>query len=168
MKYFNLNLCFSVALLLTVGCNYNEAIYKNYKNHIGETSFKSDIDDSNFKFCDSTKIVHSRSKISYKGGTKALEDEIESKFRLDKKNKKFTGYIFLRFAVNCNNETGRYRWQVFDEDFNKISFPTELKKDIIKIMKDLKGWESVNNEGVFYDGYTFIVIKIVNGKFIKS
>ncbi|RKE92009.1 hypothetical protein [Ichthyenterobacterium magnum] len=157
-------------MLVTFLFNCNETIEtkKEYKNQIGDTSFNPNLDNPKFKFCDSTKVLHNRSRISYTGGERALESELLKRFKFKPEYKSFNGYFIIRFAVNCKNETGRFRMQILDSNFSLTECPKELEEHILAITKELKHWNHAVLEGKDYDCYRFISIKLINGKVQKS
>ncbi|MEM1001817.1 MAG: hypothetical protein AAGH46_04125, partial [Bacteroidota bacterium] len=121
-------------------------------------------DDVNFKFCDSSKVLHKRALIKYTDGETALEKEILEKYQYKQMYSEFSGYFIIRFAVNCKNATGRFRVEVLDSNFNETTIPEELKDEILSLFKNLNSWNHAVYQGDSYDGYTFRVIKIMNGK----
>jgi len=139
-----------------------------YLADIGDTKFNTELDNTNFKFCDSTNVLHQRSRIAYTGGTPAMEQELISNYKKQAAFESFTGYFFIRFAVNCKNESGRFRWDIVDEDFKKTMCPASLEDEIITKVKSLKGWNHATYQGESYDGYTFLIVKIENGNIIRS
>lgn len=155
-----------IILFGVLSCNSQTKKIEDYLNHIGDTNFNSKIDDPNFKFCDSTKIYHSRSRISYKNGSKGLQNELIDGYNFQYSFKNFTGYFFIRLAVNCKNETGRFRWEIVDENHAKTNCPEKLESHIIQLIKNLKNWNGVIHNDKKYDGYTFFIIKFKNGKIV--
>jgi hypothetical protein len=141
---------------------------EKYMEQIGDTPFDSIQDNSEFHFCDSKNVLHKRALISYQGGIKALETEIINNFKGKLDYSSFSGYFFIRLAVNCKGESDRFRWDIVDVNFKKTISPSELENEIIKIVKNLKKWTPAVMDGKVYDGYTFMIIKIINGKIIKS
>ena len=155
-------------LILLLSCQTTKESPKHYENQIGDTPFNQNLDDSNFKFCDSTNILHKRAYIRYAGGEKALEEELIKKYIFQPEYKSFNGYFIIRLAVNCNNETGRFRIQVLDSSFKKTNCPRNLEAHILYISKSLKNWNHAFYKGKDYDGYRFINIKMKKGKIVKS
>jgi hypothetical protein len=163
MKIFSL---FLALLFLLVSCNKSETKYnQDYKNQIGDTLFNSSLDDSSFKFCDSTNVLHKRAYVSYQGGMKALEEEFLNQFNF-KSN--FSGYFVVRFVVNCNNKAGRFRMEILDSNFQLTMCSDGLKKHILTIVKELKNWKHAIYKGKDYDCYRFLTLKLKNGKLIKT
>ena len=150
------------------GCNRNQEAQHMYEDQIGDTSFNPALDDINFKFCDSTNVLHKRARVTYNGGLRALEHDLISSFKPKPSHESFTGYVIIRFAINCNNELGRYRTEVLDSNFEITKCPEDLKLDILTAFKNLKNWSHPFYEGKSHDGYTFYSIKINNGNIEKS
>jgi hypothetical protein len=139
-----------------------------YLADIGDTEFNEELDDPNFTFCDATNVLHKRAKITYIGGTPAMEKELISNYKKQPEFESFTGYFFIRFAVNCKNESGRFRWEIVDEDFKEMKCPDALEKEIITKVKNLKKWNHPIYKGESHDGYTFLIVKIENGNIVRS
>lgn len=151
-----------------IGCTQKQEKKKQtYQNQIGDTPFDPDLDNSSFEFCDSNNVLHSRNYISYRGGYRILEQEYLSKYIFKPIYSSFNGYMVIRFAVNCKNETDRFRIQILDTDFSPTTCPLGLEDHILSIMKSLKGWKHPIYDGKDYDGYTFITLKFKNGQIEK-
>ncbi len=163
---------FAVLLLFTFSCNMQKKNEKEvapvYMEHIGDTPFDPKLDDVNFKFCDTTNVLHHRGRISYTGGTPAMEKELIASYKKQSEFESFTGYFFVRFAVNCENKSGRFRWEIVDENFKETTCSTALEKEIISKIKSLQYWNHPIYKGESHDGYTFLIIKIENGNIIAS
>ncbi|WP_460219841.1 hypothetical protein [Psychroserpens sp. MEBiC05023] len=157
-----------VLILVLMSCETSREVKTDYKDHIGDTTFNADLDDPQFQFCDSTKVLHRRALISYTGGNKALNKAILESYNYQSDYRFFSGYFIIRFAVNCKNESGRFRIQVLDTDFNSTKCPEDLFQHIQSVFKELKDWNHAIYNGKDYDSYTFRVIKIENGKIINT
>jgi hypothetical protein len=158
----------SLLLFFVLSCNQAKEIkHHDYENQIGDTPFDLNLDDSNFKFCDSTNVLHKRALVRYKGGTKALEEELIENYKFKPKYESFSGYFVIRFAINCNNETGRFRMQILNSTFKETNYLPELGSHILSITKALKGWNHAFYQGKYMDCYRFIIIKMENGKIQK-
>lgn len=172
MKKIQACIYFAVLLLFTLSCNRQKESEKEiapvYMEHIGDTPFDPKLDDVNFKFCDTTNVLHHRGRISYTGGTPAMEKELIEIYEKKSEYESFTGYFFIRFAVNCNNESGRYRWEIVDENFKETTCSAALEKEIITKVKSLQYWNHPIYKGESHDGYTFLIIKIENGNILPS
>ncbi len=165
MKFY---ICALMVFIAFVGCKDLKTPKKTYKNHIGDTEFNPEIDNPNFKFCDSSKVLHKRALIYYTGGTRALEEALLNAYTFKPKYAYFTGYIIIRFAINCNNKIGRIRTEVLDSDFNATTDQNDIEAHFASIFKHLEHWNHAIYKGESYDGYSFYTVKIVNGKILKS
>ena len=159
-----------VLLLATLlfSCANKSEVQTDYRDQIGDTVFNSNLDDPQFRFCDASKVLHKRAYISYVGGKKALEDAIMNAYEFNPEHHDFSGYIIVRFAVNCEDKAGRFRMQTLDPDFNLTTCPESLSRHILTIFKNLKDWKHAIYKGESYDGYTFHTVKIDNGKIQKT
>ncbi len=155
-----------IALFLVL-CNCKPET-EQYENQIGDTPYNPKLDSPNFKFCDSSNVLHKRARITYTGGEKAFEIDIINSFKTNPIPDSFSGFAIVRFAVNCKDEIGRIRIQLVDIDFNSIVENHGLVEQIKTTIKNLNNWNHAYYEGKSYDGYTFRVLKILNGEIIMS
>ena len=139
-----------------------------YLDDIGDTVFNPELDAVNFTFCDSTDVLHKRARISYVGGTPNMEKELLAAYVKKSEYESFSGYFFIRFAVNCKNESGRFRWEIVDEEFKETKCPKALEEEIIRAVKSLQYWNHPIYEGESHDGYTYLIVKIKNGTILRS
>lgn len=153
---------------MLVNCQTSDESNLKYLADIGDTTFNSELDNPNFNFCDTSNVLHKRAYVKYSGGTRSLEDDIIAQYKIKPEYKAFNGYFIVRFAVNCNDETGRFRWEIVNPDFEETTCPKLLENDIIDILKALQKWNHPIYEGKDYDGYTNIIVKIENGNIIRS
>ncbi|TCI93182.1 hypothetical protein [Tenacibaculum sp. M341] len=157
-----------IATISLCSCVKSDKRKTVYQEQVGDTPFDIKLDNPDFKFCDSTNVYHSRAKITYKKGNKDLEKDIKNNYVYQTSFEDVSGYFFVRLAINCEGKAGRFRVQFVDNEFKESSAPEKLKKQIISILRKLKGWKPVQSKGQLYDGYTFIVVKIANGKIISQ
>lgn len=160
-------LLFLILLFFLFNCNQTKESKIHYKEQIGNTPFDAEKDDPDFKFCDSSNVLHKRAFVRYKGGLKGLYKDIYGRYNYTKQFESFNGYLVIRFAVNCKNEAGRFRIQALDTNFHKSNSPIELENHVLKVFKGLKDWEHAVYRGKDYDGYKFLTLKIINGQIIQ-
>jgi len=55
-----------------------------------------------------------------------------------------------------------------DSNFKATNCPLSLERHLISIVKKLNNWNHPVSNNKDYDGYSFLIIKIENGKIIKS
>lgn len=163
-------LTYIIIIILITNCKFNQKNIelKQYPKQIGDTEFNAKMDNPNFRFCDTSNVLHRRSLIYYTGGHKNFEKDLINRYEYKKSYKTFSGYFIVRFGINCRNEIGRLRLESVNNEFEKAIPPKRLKEHIIEILRGLKKWNSPVINGKSFDGYKFIVIEFKNGEIIKS
>jgi hypothetical protein len=138
-----------------------------YPNQIGDIYFNKEIDTTEFEPCKRNQIIHWYTyEVKYKGDSKAIYDECLNSILPDQNNQ-FTGYIIVRFVVNCKGKTGWFRANALTTDFLPVNCPKVILDKFIIYVKNLKGWKNANYEGVNYDSYMYLNFKLINGKIIN-
>ena len=141
---------------------------KNYPEHVGDIEFNKDLDDPNFKVCDKDRVLqyyNFTKGFQYKGE----KPKINEHFKEVKEDsfKKETGYVTIRFVVNCEGKTGRFRIQQMNSDFKEWSFDKKLVDKLLTLTKTLNEWVVGEYEGQVFDYYQYLTFKIENGKLIE-
>ena len=164
MKFFFLSL---LALVLLAGCSESNKVKspkKEYSHDVGDILFDSQTDDPTFTLCDSTKIITRRKALDYQGDRSKIGPACLEKFKFQPEFESFTGYITIRFIVNCNNESGRFRAKSLGSDFSLKEAPDSLKKHLVDIVQSLSGWNHAYENDAAFDIVKFINFKITNGQ----
>ncbi|MFY0688921.1 MAG: hypothetical protein JXQ90_17255 [Cyclobacteriaceae bacterium] len=73
-----------------------------------------------------------------------------------------SGWIRIRFIVNCNGQIGRFRLISSDLNYQEVTFPDEITDQLMKITKSLDGWK-VQPADNPKDYYQYLVFKIEQG-----
>lgn len=153
-------------LILMISCTQNE-----YKD-VGDIPFDEEMDDDNFQICDESNIkqyyVRKSSDIppSYKGEKRGLERAIISQYNFPQSEQE-DGYITIRFIVNCNGETGRFRIEEMDFAYKTKKFDPKISTQLLKVVKSLKEWIPRKGKNTAYDFYQYLTFKIENGQIVK-
>ena len=137
----------------------------SYPNHVGDSEFDKQLDDPSFKVCSEgfTRQYYSFGTDVYEGEKPALVHF----FRQSYKGNAFgdqTGYVTIRFIVNCQGRTGRFRVQEMDLNYQPKAFNRKLTDQLLRLTKELDGWKPAQEEGKFYDYYYYLSFQIVNGQ----
>lgn len=160
-----------ILILLTTlySCGQTQEKKINYPLQVGDIHFDSKVDDPNFKLCDETRVQQYFSfgkGLQYKGEKAKIDEHF--KYRLKtKEQKNESGFLTIRFIVNCQGKTGRYRVEAMDNEYNEMKFSENLTNDVLNLTKQLDGWIIGENEGKTYDYYQYLTLKIENGKLIE-
>lgn len=161
----NIDMILGISFLILLG----SIIWINYlmKNNVGDINFDAKIDDSSFKTCNEDRIFQYYSVgTSFKGERKAIRESIFKD--LESSGVNFgnkSGYITFRFIVNCNGESGRYRFKQVDESFLKTTFGVSEVKKLKNAVIRLKNWNAGTlKDGTPVDSYYQINFKIIEGE----
>ena len=139
---------------------------KDYPKSIGDIQYNSNIDDPNFKICNpsrSFQYYNFLKGFQYKGEKyeilKLWKDTYKPVQHLSKK----TGYITIRFLVNCEGKTGLFRAQQMNEDYKEEIFDEKLVTTVLDFVKNLGGWIIGEYKGEKVDYYQYLTFKIEDG-----
>ena len=126
--------------------------------------YDAKVDQADFVICDSTDFRSGRNGIQYIGGSNKLREDINSNFVSNKKYETFNGYVVIRFLVNCEGKSGRYRTQSLNLDFSPVKAPSGLLSQTTQLIKNLDTWEkhSLNDSRMEFS--KFINLKFNNGQ----
>jgi hypothetical protein len=160
-----------ILILLTTlySCGQAQKNEINYPLQVGDIYFDSKIDDPNFKLCDEERVFQYYNfgmGLLYKGEKIKINEhfrgELESKEKMDE-----SGFLTIRFIVNCKGKAGRYRVQGMNNDYQEKQFNENLTNQLLSLTKQLDGWIVGEYEGRAYDYYQYLTFKIEKGKLIE-
>lgn len=163
------NILFTFLFLFLLGCSIDRsAPTSNYdiptKNHdLSYIPFNPQLDKPDYVVCDSTKIISGRNKLKYVDGAKKLQNDILSNYSYKPEYAPFNGYVVIRFLVNCEGKSGRYRAQSLNLDFSPANAPSNLLTHSIELIKSLDKWVKSAEPGEHTEYSKFINLKIENG-----
>ncbi len=160
--------CLFLLLVVYSSCQKSKAQKSVYPNHVGDTAFDEKIDDPNFKVCTTGKIpqyYEFGKSLQFKGEKPAIDKH----FEILKQNESTaeSGYITIRFIVNCEGKTGRYRIEEMNNDYQPMSFDKKLVEKILTLARELDGWIVGGNPEQPVDYYQYLTFKIEGGKLIE-
>ena len=153
--------------ILLVGCSE----YDYFKN-VGDLPFDESLDDKNFEICNKKNIKQyyvrssTDSPANYEGEKRALEKTILSQYNFAKTASE-NGYLTIRFLINCKGETGRFRIEEMNFEYQPIQFDQKISEQLLKIVKNLDGWIPRQNGETTFDFYQYLTFKIQDGQIIK-
>lgn len=141
----------------------------NYLRHVGDITFDPKLDDPNFKVCNERRAqqYYSFDKgLMYKGEKPALLAHFNKGFKPPKKSTE-TGFVTIRFIVNCEGKTGWFRVLGIDNAYQPKTFSAALVDQLLSLTKQLDGWMTGDYNGTTYDYYQYLTFKIQNGHIIE-
>lgn len=140
--------------------------------NVGDIPFDASVDDPDFEVCDEiqTRQYYGRrakyTSAGYRGEKKALVAVFYEKYEhpvSDEEN----GYVTIRFLVNCKGQSGRFRVQEMDFDYQPKKFDPQIVEKLLTIVRELDGWIPVEREGKKYDFYQYLSFRLERGRIVK-
>jgi hypothetical protein len=136
-----------------------------YPDHVGDSAFDKELDDPSFKVCSEgfTRQYYSFGTDVYEGEKPVIVDFFRQNYRGEGFGDQ-TGYVIIRFIVNCQGRTGRFRVQEMDLNYQPIKLNSKLIDQLLRLTKELDGWKPAQEEGKSYDYYYYLSFQLVNGQ----
>lgn len=170
-KYFIfLTLCSALAH----ACSNERETQKQYLEHVGNTEFNPELDTLGFEPCHDDQIVeyyNFAKGFQYEGEKIALERVFKLGYKQETTNGQ-TGYITIRFVVNCKGETGWFRIEEMGWDYKSKNFDNAIVSQLFNLTRSLKGWkvgkfDDSDYEEELFDYYQYLTFKIENGQILE-
>ena len=140
----------------------------NYPKNVGDIQPDSVLDGASFRVCRENNIPQYYSiQSGYEGEKPAIERYFKENFRKNKAWNKENGYLTVRFVVNCNGQTGRFRLLEMDADYHPKKFPESLSTHLLELCKKMDGWLPGKSENIPYDYYQYLTFTLEKGEIIR-
>lgn len=155
---------FVILCLITLSCSETKN-QKEYFNDLGEIRFDGELDDRNFKVCHEDLTIpfnYGGFGLVYEGEKRKLVETIKEKFNYPK-TKGQTGFITIRFIINCEGKTGRFRVIEMDLNLKAKKFDNNISNQILNITKGLDGWKSLERWKKAWDVQQYLTFKFEDG-----
>jgi len=161
-----------ISLLLAMsaiisGCDYY--MVNNYEDRIGYIDPGSAISDPEFQVCFEEVLFpyyYNRKPIAYIHG----RDSLTNYFHASYDNQGITnesGYLTLRFVINCKGEIGRFQILETGIDYSEKKFHPSLVEELLNLTKNLKEWTAFSRGDSTFDCFSHITFKIENGELVE-
>lgn len=160
-----------VLLTMLYACAQTKEQENKYPLQVGDIYFDAKLDDPNFKLCYEAEVYQYYNfgkGLNYKGEKIKINEHFKAGFKPND-NVNESGYLTIRFIVNCKGETGRFRVLGMDNDYKEKVFSESLTKQLLTLTKKLDGWMvgEFDGENVAYDYYQYLTFKIEKGRLIE-
>ncbi|MEL7123930.1 MAG: hypothetical protein AAFO07_31115 [Bacteroidota bacterium] len=152
----------------SISCSKDVAPSK-YLRWVGDSKFDATTDSEAFKPCRGDKNVLQYFNFSdglvYEGEKRAIDKHFQDNYHPIDNNQ--TGWIRIRFIVNCKGQTGRFRLTASDENYQPTTFDTQITDQLLALTKELNGWviQSQNNIPRDYYQYQYFSHGIISSMF---
>lgn len=163
------NIAILAMAFVVTSCSIDKDNRPKYLRWIGDIQYEAKIDGDEFELCNGDKNVR-----QYFNMSQGLQFEGEKIAIIDFFNKHYkplettqSGWIRVRFIVNCKGQTGRFRLIESDENYQERSFDKNISNQIMNLTKSLEGWKILKIENEPMDYYQYLLFKINNGHIEK-
>lgn len=78
-----------------------------------------------------------------------------------------SGYITLRFIINCKGEAGAFEVEALGLDYDKKDFNPELVDHLLELTKAITAWHPFTQGDSTFDSFTHLTFKIDNGELLE-
>lgn len=152
-------------ILAVFSCNTQKDTQHEYLRWIGDIPADLNLDDADFELCGNEDAVlqyfNFGDSEKYEGERIAIKAYFEEHYQPIANDE--SGWIRVRFIVNCHWQTGRFRIIESDENYDERPFDKSISNQIIELTKNLKGWIGYEDEEKGLDYYQYLIFKIENG-----
>ncbi len=140
----------------------------NVKEKIGWIPFDKSLDDSNFRVCDELNIEeYYQVNPSYGEGMPNIRKYISAHQKLLELLCEKDGYVTVRFVINCQGQTDRYRTTFMSLNYTyENTVNAELQKKIIQLTRNMGNWTPGKYDGKTYDCYQHLKFLFKNSKLV--
>jgi len=146
-----------------ISCDYY--VINSHKEHVGANLPKDD----SFKACFEEKIFpyyYGRDNAQFTAGKDSLRTFFKNKYSSGGFENE-SGYITVRFIINCKGKAGRYEVLKTGTDFRAKDFDPYLEDHLLRLVKELKDWQAIAFHGDNYDSFFHLTFKIQNGQLVE-
>jgi len=164
MKSYILLILLCISLF---SCDYY--VINSHDNNVGAISENSKWDSSDFKPCFEERMFpayYGTKKAGYLHGKDSLRTYFLSQFE-NNGYKTESGYITIRFIINCEGEAGRYEVLETGTDYKTKKFDPYLSEHLMTLAQKLKGWIALEYDGAPYDSFFHLTFKIEHGEIVE-
>ncbi len=74
-----------------------------------------------------------------------------------------SGYITVRFMINTEGNSGRFRMDQMDNNYKEYTFDASISNQIFELAKELKDWRKGKGYKYTFPYYQYLLFKIENG-----
>ncbi|MEL6720919.1 MAG: hypothetical protein AAFP82_19605, partial [Bacteroidota bacterium] len=104
----------------------------------------------------------------YEGGLRAILKEAKSEYEVPKNSNGQSGWVRIRFVVNCDGQLGRFSIQEIDSNIQPKRFDPQITTQLFKIVQELKDYHPrIDGDQLTRDDYKHITFKLIDGEIIE-
>lgn len=152
-----------LSIFSLTSCDYY--LVKDHRDHIGVIQKGFWEREEDFQLCFEEKIFpyyYGRKAAGFAEGKDVLRKYFYSQYS----NRGITnesGYVTVRFIINCKGEAGRFELLQTGLDFKKKRFSPLISRQLLELTRKLESWRPLEYYGDRYDSFFHLSFKITNG-----
>lgn len=167
MKKSILKLTLLFSILCSCQSEKKASKKEQYLRWVGDIEQNDQIDETEFKVCNGDDNILQYFNLGegpvYSGEKSKILNTYKSKYH-PKSDKNQNGLIRIRFIVNCEGKSGRFRVLQSDYDYQEKEFDKEIVSQLLNITKGIKNWETLKRDEIPVDYYMYLIFKITDGQ----
>ena len=152
-------------LLFFAGC-VTEKESPAYLRWVGDSTFDPGRDDPDFEVCLGEQQIQQYFHFGERGLPYQGEKPVLVRFFQDNYQPvpiKESGWIRIRFIVNCKGATGRFRLLGSDRNYKEMDFDPRITSQLLELSQKLNNWKILSKRERPQDYYQYLVFNIENG-----
>ncbi len=137
-----------------------------YPKMTGDIAYDSTLDKRDFHLCNPDYIFqyfNTSGGLEYEGEKLAIEKVFAAQYK-PRRAKKESGWVRIRFVVNCKGETDRFRVLCMDKDYNEKVLHRSITDQLLAVAKTLNGWKTKRYKDTEISFYQYLTFKIKQGR----
>ena len=156
-------------LTLLISCSVEKVTGQKYLRWVGDIEHDPEIDMTDFILCNGDENV--RQYFNMYEGMQIEGEKIKIETLFNEKyqpvNINESGWIRVRFIVNCEGHAGRYRIIQSDENYQERPFDKRISGQLLELTKSLDRWKVLSVDSQPVDYYQYLIFKMKNGEIEK-
>lgn len=133
---------------------------------VGDINSDPKLDGPNFKVCGGddnlAQYFHFGEGLQVDGEQPAIAEAFYKNYKPVESDQ--SGWIRIRFIVNCEGDTGRFRITGADENYQPLEFDPAITSQLLEITKKLSGWATRENEYGPINYYQYLIFVMEKGQ----
>jgi hypothetical protein len=159
-------ICLPLSLLMQSCLHQAAATRQTFPANVGDISFDPRLDDSSFHACrPDISIQHYNLHSYFKEHKREIQQWLLQQYTPPEPAtaKDQTGWLTIRFLINCEGHTGRFRMFEIDSAYHPFHFDKRISGRLLTLTRSIQGWKPVTYRNTAYDSYQYITFKLKKG-----
>jgi hypothetical protein len=135
------------------------------RDNVGDIAFDPALDDTSFHLHDSTRISQYYNSAAYWLVHKdSVTRFIRSRYHPPADAANQDGWLTIRFIINTEGRTGRFRLFEMDSSYQPIHFDPRISAALLATIRDWPGWTPAHYKEMRFNTYQYITFRLRQGR----